>query len=329
MTGEQRANDIASAIQTVSTERCGLKALRDALRDDTGSLGTRFSEAVDLVAQARGRVVVTGVGKSGHIARKIAATLSSTGRPAHFLHPADASHGDLGMVQPDDVVLALSWSGESAELSDLVAYTRRFGIALIASTARPQSSLARAADIALVLPESEEACPESLAPTTSTTMQLALGDAFSIALLARRGLSAEAFRNFHPGGRLGARLQRVRDLMHGEAEVPTVPEEATLAEAIVRMTGGRFGMTGVVDAAGRLMGVITDGDLRRAFSSGFHDRPAREVMGRHPRAVAPDDLAATALARMNADKITALFVVEGERTVGVLHIHDLLRAGVV
>ena len=320
------AEDIASAVSTVSCELRGLEALRDEL---TGTLGPVFSQAVEALHAVTGRVIVTGVGKSGHIARKIAATFASTGKPAHFVHPSDASHGDLGMIRPQDAVLALSWSGESAELADLIAYTRRFSVPLIASTSRPQSTLACAADIALILPESGEACPDSLAPTTSTAMQLAMGDALAVALLQRGGFSPHDFRELHPGGRLGARLRRVSELMHVDAEVPLLADSATLAEAIVRMTGGRFGITGVVDRAGQLVGVITDGDLRRAFATGFHDRPAREVMGKHPQTIAPGELASVALARMNRDSITSLFAVESGRAIGILHIHDLLRAGVL
>lgn len=337
----QQALDIASATNTISCERQGLQALHQAL---AGNLGEAFSKAVDLLAQSTGRVIVTGVGKSGHIARKIAGTFASTGKPAHFVHPSDASHGDLGMVRPQDVVLALSWSGETAELSDLVAYTRRFAVPLVASTAGPESSLARAANVAMILPRSNEACADSLAPTTSTTMQLALGDALAVALLARQGFSVDDFRDLHPGGRLGARLQRVQDLMHTGSEIPTIPEHATLGEAIIRMTGGRFGITAVLNPAGDLIGVITDGDLRRAFASdsqnsspspdrrldrSLHDRPAREVMGRHPRTIAPHELASVALARMNAESITSLFAVENNRPTGIIHIHDLLRAGLV
>ncbi len=319
-------NEAQIAMDTVSCEIRGLEALRDAFE---GELGVRFVLAVDAIAQARGRVIVTGVGKSGHIARKIAATLASTGKPAHFVHPADASHGDLGMIRAEDAVLALSWSGESAELGDIVAHTRRFRVPLIASTGVHNSTLARAADILLPLPHCEEACTDLLAPTASTTMQLALGDALAVALLTRVGFSSDDFRSLHPGGQLATRLLRVRALMHTGAEVPTVPETATLAEAIVRMTGGRFGMTGVVDAAGRLTGIVTDGDLRRAFAVGFQDRSVSEVMSRSPRTVAPDDLATAALARMNADAITSLFVLDKDELVGVLHVHDLLRAGLV
>ena len=326
------AHDVASAVSTVACELQGLEALRDAL---AGTLGERFSRAVAMLESATGRVIVTGVGKSGHVARKIAATLASTGKPAHFVHPSDASHGDLGMVRPEDAVLALSWSGETAELADLIAYTRRFAVPLIASTARGESSLGRAADVVLLLPETAEACPDSLAPTTSTTMQMALGDALAVALLARRGFSSDEFRDLHPGGRLGARLKRVSDLMHCGDEVPTVAETATLAEAIVRMTGGRFGITGVVDADGLLVGVVTDGDLRRAFERDLrgggdvHGLKTHEVMGRSPRTIAPGELATAALARMHGESITSLFAVESGRAVGVVHIHDLLRAGLV
>jgi arabinose-5-phosphate isomerase len=322
----EQSPETAGAVETVSCAIRGLESLRSALN---GDLGVPFTAAVHAIADAKGRVIVTGVGKSGHIARKIAATLASTGKAAHFVHPADASHGDLGMIRREDVVLALSWSGESAELSDVVAHTRRFSVPLIASTGHPESTLARAADIVLRLPACEEACADLLAPTTSTTVQLALGDALAVALLTRAGFSADDYRALHPGGRLGARLLRVRALMHTDSEVPLVGENSTLSEAIVRMTSGRFGMTGVVDQRGRLVGVITDGDLRRAFASGFADRPAREVMGTHPRTAHPDDLAQAALARMNADGITSLFVLEGDSIAGVLHIHDLLRAGLV
>ncbi len=315
-----------SALDTLDCEIRGLQSLREAF---TGPLAAAFAQAVETIANAPGRVIVTGVGKSGHIARKIAATLASTGKPAHFVHPSDASHGDLGMIRAEDAVLALSWSGESAELSDIVAHTRRFRVPLIASTGHAESTLARAADIVLALPACNEACTDLLAPTTSTTMQLALGDALAVALLTRTQFTLDDFRHLHPGGRLGARLLRVSALMHTGDEVPTIPETATLAEAIMRMTGGRFGITGVLDASGKLIGAITDGDLRRAFASGFTDRPAREVMGRRPRTTHPDDLAQAALQRMNAEGITSLFVLENDRVEGIVHVHDLLRAGLV
>ncbi len=319
-----------SAIEAVGCAARGLQALQEALR---GDLGRQFERAVDMLANAPGRVIVTGMGKSGHIARKIAATLASTGKPAHFVHPADASHGDLGMVRADDAVLALSWSGESAALAAIVAHTQRFRVPLIASTGHAESTLARAANIVLLLPACDEACADLLLPTTSTTIQLALGDALAVALLYRGSFTPDDYRALHPGGRLGARLLRVRALMHLDDEVPLVPETATLAEAIIQITGKRFGMTGVVDGEGALVGVITDGDLRRAIASGnlleLHDRLARDIMNPHPRTAHPDDLAHAALARMNAHKITSLLVLETGQVTGVLHIHDLLRAGLV
>lgn len=314
------------ALDTITCELRGLEALRDALH---GPLGDAFAHAVEVITDATGRVIVTGVGKSGHIARKIAATFASTGKPAHFVHPSDASHGDLGMIRENDVVLALSWSGESSELSDIVAHSRRFNVPLIVTTGHGESTLAKAADVALVLPLCEEACADLMAPTTSTTMQLALGDALAASFVSKTNFSGEDFHALHPGGKLGARLLRVRTLMHTGDEVPLLKEDASLSDAIVRMTSGHFGITGVVDTAGTLVGAITDGDLRRAFSHGFHDRPAKDVMGRTPRITAPDEFAHRALARMNAESITSLFVVDEGSVVGILHIHDLLRAGLV
>ena len=314
--------DVARAVLT--TEAAGLRALADALGDE-------FGRAVDLLAGASGRVVVSGMGKSGHVARKIAATLASTGTPAHFVHPAEASHGDLGMIVAGDAVLALSNSGETAELADLIAHTRRFALPLIGITARAQSALAQAADIALILPAAREACPLGLAPTTSTTMQMALGDALAVALLTRRGFGAADFRQIHPGGKLGARLRRVRDLMHTGAEMPLTAPETKMDAALLLMTEKRFGCLGVVDAAGQLAGIVTDGDLRRAMGPDLLDRPAGAVMNPHPRTIAPEALAAEALHAMNGRgrMITALFVVDAAGApIGILHIHDLLRAGV-
>lgn len=317
--------DVQVALRAVDTEAAGLARLRQGLQ---GTLGIQLARAVDRLAGCAGRVIVTGIGKSGHVARKIAATLASTGTAALYIHPAEASHGDLGMVRPEDAVLALSWSGETAELSDVVAYTRRFGVELVAITSRVDSALARAADVALVLPELQEACPNGLAPTSSTTAQMVLGDALAICLLSRRGFSAQEFRRFHPGGRLGAQLKRVRELMHAGEQVPLVSLDSALSGAIMAMTGGRFGVTGVVDE-GRLVGVLTDGDLRRSFERGFADQPVAGVMNRHPRTIRPDALAAEALAQMNRDSITVLFVVEDGIPVGILHVHDLLRAGLI
>jgi arabinose-5-phosphate isomerase len=319
---------LVSAQRTVELEMQGLSALRDALDD---GLGPAFEAAVAAVRKVRaqqGRLIVTGMGKSGHVGRKLAATLASTGTPAYFVHPGEASHGDLGMIRDEDAVLALSWSGEAPELSDIIAYCKRFSIPLIAITSRAGSALGSAADLPLVLPAMPEACPNGLAPTTSTTMQLAMGDALAVALLSMERFSAQDFRRFHPGGKLGSKLRKAADLMHAGGEIPLVPEMVPLSAAIVEMTSKRFGVTGVVDAAGRLVGVITDGDLRRAFSGRFEDRPATEVMTRTPRSVPPEMLADEVLAEMNEANITTLFVVERERPVGILHIHDLLRAGV-
>jgi arabinose-5-phosphate isomerase len=315
-----------SVAHTLETEGRGLAALREALG---GGLADSFARAALAIENSGGNVIVTGMGKSGHVGRKIAATLASTGTTSHFVHAAEASHGDLGMIGPKDVVLALSWSGESPELADIVSYTRRFGVTLIAMTSRPGSALGAAADIGLFLPVAEEACPNGLAPTTSTTMQLVAGDALAILLLKRRGFSPTDFQQFHPGGRLGARLLVVRRLMHTGEDVPIVGLDASLAEGIVEMTGKRFGIAAVVDQAGALVGVLTDGDLRRAFRQGFTDRPVRDAMGRRPLTIGPDALAVQALAVMNEAKITCLFVVEQGRPVGLVHIHDLLRAGIV
>jgi arabinose-5-phosphate isomerase len=321
------AGAAASAIRTINTEREGLTALAAAL--DNG-LAAPFAAAVELIRTTPGRVVVSGVGKSGHVGRKIAATLASTGTPALFVHPAEASHGDLGMITPDDVILALSWSGETAELRSIVEYSRRFEIALIAMTSAPDSTLARQCDIVLVLPRATEACPHGLAPTTSTLMQLALGDALAVALIESRGFTAESFHKFHPGGRLGASLHFVRAIMHRGDALPLVALGTVVGEAIPVMTAKGFGCIGVTGADGALVGILTDGDLRRGLS---HDLPARrvdEMMNRSPRTIAPDTLVGEALAMMNtADRpFTVLFVVEDGRPIGIVHMHDFLRLGV-
>jgi arabinose-5-phosphate isomerase len=317
---------LVAARAVLASEVAGIEALAAAL--DGG-----FLRAVETLAAVSGRVVVSGMGKSGHIGRKIAATLASTGTPALFVHPAEASHGDLGMILSNDAVLALSNSGETPELADLVGHSRRFGLPLIAMTREPGSALAQQADVVLLLPKVPEACPMGLAPTTSTTMQLALGDALAVALLNRRGFTAADFRQFHPGGRLGARLKRVRELMHEGAALPLVAPEARMSDALLVMTEKRFGCAGVVDAQGKLIGVITDGDLRRAMGPDLLARPAGEIMTAAPRSIAPDALAAEALHHMTdaARPITALFVVAPNTSgapIGILHIHDLLRAGV-
>jgi arabinose-5-phosphate isomerase len=317
---------IASALRTLNLERAGVCALEDALRD---GLGVSFAHAIEVVHAAAGRVIVTGMGKSGHVGRKVAATLASTGQPAMFVHPAEASHGDLGMLQSSDVVLALSWSGETAELADIVTYAKRFAIPLIAMTSRPESTLGSAADVALILPAVQEACPNGLAPTTSTTMQLVLGDALAIALLEAKGFSARDYGVLHPGGRLGAKLTYVRDIMHTGARVPRITVGAKMAEAIVEISSKGFGCVAVFDKSGALTGIITDGDLRRHFATTpAVDTPVEKVMTRSPRTIAPDSLVAEAL-ELISQKISALLVVESGEVVGIVHFHDLMRLGAV
>lgn len=323
------ASPTATAIEVargvLTTEAAGLRALAAAL-DHT------FEAALDRLADCTGRLVTTGMGKSGLVARKLAATFASTGTPAAFVHPAEASHGDLGMVVPGDAVLALSNSGETTELADLVAHTRRFGIPLVAITARPASALARAADHVLILPPAPEACPMGLTPTTSTAMQMALGDALAVALLTRRGFTASQFSAFHPGGRLGAQLRRVADLMHTGDAIPLAPLETPMHRALLLMTGKGFGCLGATAPDGSLAGILTDGDLRRAMGPGLLDRRVAEVMTPNPRTIAAEALAAEALRAMNAAPrpVTSLFVTApGGLPLGILHIHDLLRAGVV
>ncbi|HWM81899.1 MAG TPA: KpsF/GutQ family sugar-phosphate isomerase [Pseudolabrys sp.] len=316
---------IASAVRALAVESEGLDALSAALRD---GLGQAFTAAVEMMRSASGRVIVTGMGKSGHIGRKVAATLASTGTPAFFIHAGDAGHGDLGMITPQDVVIAMSWSGETAELQSLIDYTRRFRIGLVALTARADSTLGKAADITLTLPNAREACPHNLAPTTSALMQLAMGDALAIALLESRGFTALDFSIFHPSGKLGAALKFTRDLMHDSATMPLAPLGTKMSDAIVVMTGKGFGCVGIVDAQGLLAGIITDGDLRRNMRPDLLSARVDEVMTRNPKTVRPDQLASEALEILNSSKITALIVAEGKRPVGILHLHDLLRAGV-
>ncbi|MFZ2078869.1 MAG: KpsF/GutQ family sugar-phosphate isomerase [Xanthobacteraceae bacterium] len=318
------SDHLVSALRTLETESGGLAALAAAMAD---GLGTPFAAAVETIRAARGRVIVTGMGKSGHVARKIAATLASTGTPAFFVHAADASHGDLGMITSDDVMMALSWSGETEELKDLITYSRRFRITLIAVTVNPESTLGKAADIVLELPPVREACPHNLAPTTSSLMQLALGDALAIALLESRGFTAVDFGVFHPRGRLGAALKFVRDVMHPGAAVPLIPRGAPMSEAIVEMSAKGFGCVAVTEPTGKLAGVITDGDLRRHMRPDLLQAPVDAVMTASPKTVRPDQLASEALQILNASKITALIVVDADRPVGIVHFHDLLRAG--
>ena len=321
---EPRPAAIESALKAVATETAGLAALSAAL---DGALGTALGEAVRLIGGAKGRVIVTGMGKSGHIGIKISSTLASTGTPAFFVHPAEASHGDLGMIQAEDVILALSWSGETAELKNVVYYSRRFRVPLIAVTSGAGSTLAQAADIAMVLPRVEEACPLDLAPTTTALVQLALGDALAIALLESRGFSAADFHAFHPGGSLGAYLTHIRDVMHKGDKVPLAPLGTPMSEAIVLITKKGFGCLGITDAKDHLVGIITDGDLRRNLDKGLLERRVDEVMTPDPRAIAPDELVASAIEMLNAASITAVIVVEEKRPVGIVHMHDLLRIG--
>ena len=316
---------IASALRTLDTEAEGVAALAAAMSD---GLGAPFVAAVETIRAARGRVIVTGMGKSGHVARKIAATLASTGTPAFFVHAADASHGDLGMITSDDVMLALSWSGETEELKDLINYSRRFRIVLIAITVNAESTLGKAADIVLALPATREACPHNLAPTTSSLMQLALGDALAIALLESRGFTAIDFGVFHPRGRLGAALKFVGEVMHPGAAVPQIRRGAAMSEAIVEMSAKGFGCVAVVEPSGKLAGVITDGDLRRHMRADLLQATVDAVMTASPKTVRPDQLASEALQILNSSKITALIVVDADRPVGIVHFHDLLRAGV-
>ncbi|MCP4384240.1 MAG: KpsF/GutQ family sugar-phosphate isomerase [Hyphomicrobiales bacterium] len=321
-----KTGPLASAQRTIETEQAGLAALQAALDD---GLAGPFSEAVDLIHGCSGRVVVSGVGKSGHVAGKIAATLASTGTPAFFVHAAEAGHGDLGMVTRDDVVLVLSWSGETVELRSVVEYARRFDIPLVAVTAAPDSSLARESNTVLCLPRAPEACPHGLAPTTSTMMMHCLGDALAIALLESHGFTAEGFHAFHPGGKLGANLKFVRDIMHRGKSLPLATTGTLMSEAIVRTTEMGFGCLGVVDGNRRLVGIITDGDLRRHLGPDLLTRLVEDVMTPAPKTVPPDMLVGAAIDVLNQAKITALFVVEDRHPVGIVHMHDLLRIGVV
>ena len=316
---------VRSALRTLATEAEGLKALSAGLSD---GLGHAFVAAVEKIQAARGRVIVTGMGKSGHVGRKIAATFASTGTPAYFVHPGEASHGDLGVITPDDVIIALSWSGETTELKDLIDYAKRFRVALIAVTSAADSTLAQAADVVLALPAAREACPLGLAPTTSTLVQLALGDALAVALFENRGFTVFDFKALHPGGRLGAGLTFVRDVMRTDNDVPLVPSGTTMGEAIVEMSAKGSGCVGIVDRAGALAGIITDGDLRRHMRADLFGRQVDEVMTKKPKTVRPDQLASEALGTLNAAKVTVLFVVEGAKPVGLVRFHDLLRIGV-
>ncbi|MGF1453927.1 MAG: SIS domain-containing protein [Alphaproteobacteria bacterium] len=315
-----------AARSVLQAEIVGIEALVAALEN---GLGAPFDAAVACLAAVSGRVIVSGIGKSGHVGTKLAATLASTGKPAQFVHAAEASHGDLGMITAEDAVIALSKSGETAELRDLVAFTRRFEIPLVAMTFDADSALARQARIALVLPDMPEACPNGLAPTTSTTMMMALGDALAVALLRQSGFTAVDFKRFHPGGKLGAQLMAVRDVMHRADAVPLVGAQTKMSEALMTMSAKRLGCVGVTDEAGALIGIITDGDLRRNLTQpDLLERPAESLMTRQPKTISPTVLAAEAVNIMNTNEITCLFIVEDGKPLGVIHLHDMLRVGV-
>lgn len=316
------------SFDAVAVGRRVLATEADALRLMADELGQPFVDAVETLFNCKGRIVCTGMGKSGHVARKIAATMASTGAPAMFVHPAEASHGDLGMIGSDDVILGLSKSGEVRELADVLAYSGRFGIPLIAITANPESALGKAATIVLQLPDAPEATGEVSAPTTSTTLQIALGDALAVALLERRGFTARDFHVFHPGGKLGALLRTVGDLMHRLEEAPLVGESATMPDTVRVMSERKLGIVGVVSDDGKLIGVVTDGDLRRHFDD-LAGKTVGEIMTRNPKAVTAETLAGDAARLMNDSRITALFVVKDGKPIGVLHVHDVLSAGVV
>jgi arabinose-5-phosphate isomerase len=324
-----KAATMSQSDQFISTGKRVILEEVDALRSLADTLGENFAEATALILGAKGRTIITGMGKSGHIARKIAATLASTGTPAHFVHPAEASHGDLGMIGSDDVVLVLSNSGETPELADLIAHTRRFQIPMIAVASKPESTLIKASDVALILPKADEACGQGVVPTTSTTMTLALGDAIAVALMEHRNFTAEHFRMLHPGGKLGARLTKVDDLM--TTEMPLVPQTASMRETLDEISVKRFGVVGVVDAKGHLTGIITDGDLRRHIEN-LMSKTAGDIMTPDPLTIASGSLAEKALARMDEREITCLFVrhsAEDGRPCGILRIQDCLRAGIV
>ncbi|TGN62171.1 KpsF/GutQ family sugar-phosphate isomerase [Paracoccus liaowanqingii] len=328
MSSELRAAHSAASFSATGTAARVLRQEGEALSRFAESLPVDFDAAVEKILATTGRIIVSGMGKSGHIGRKIAATLASTGTPSFFVHPAEASHGDLGMVTPSDICILISNSGETAELSDLIAHCARFSVTLIGISKRPDSTLMRAADLRLTLPDLPEVCSIGMAPTTSTTLMLGLGDALAVALMEARGFQSDEFHVFHPGGKLGARLSRVIQLMHGPAKLPLARVDTPMSEAILEMSAHGFGIVGVTDAAGRLHGVISDGDLRRNMV-GLIERQAGQVCTRQPVTVTPETLAAEALAIMNAHKISALFAVDhDERPVGILHIHDCLRAGI-
>lgn len=330
---ETEATPLDTALHALEVTADGVNRLLREAR--TGNLGATTARAVDLIASNKGRLIVTGIGKSGHIARKLAATFSSTGTAAYYLHPTEASHGDLGMVDDSDVIMALSWSGETAELAVILSYAKRFKVPLIALTAGANSALAQGSSVTVLMPKVREACPHNLAPTTSTVLQLAIGDAIAMAVMAKKGFSAKDFRVFHPGGKLGSQLRRVSDIMH-RPPLPLIVEGAVMSDALLAMSSGTFGSVGIVDVEGRLTGVITDGDLRRFMNSGMGshisaamlDKPVTEVMTRNPVTVNGSIFASEALEILQSRKISVLFVIEDGRPVGIIHTLDLLNVGI-
>ncbi len=321
MTSENQ--DILSAKRTIDKEIETLRIMEDELENNDN-----LSKALDLMQNTKGRVIVTGMGKSGHIGHKIAATLASTGTPSFFVHPGEASHGDLGMLTNDDVVLAISNGGESKELSDIIVYCKRYGIPLISMTKNPDSSLGRAGNVLLKLPDHGEACPLGLAPTSSTTATLVLGDILAVCLLERKGFSKLDYKQRHPGGKLGAILQKVSDLMHTGKEMPLISKDASMKEALLEMTAKMLGSVGIVDTDGKLIGMITDGDLRRCMSDNILNKNVSEIMTKNPKTTTPDILAAELLKILNENKITQMFVIDNGIPVGIIHMHDCFNAGV-
>lgn len=316
-------NDIIVGAEVLRKEAQGLQSLAEKLDQS-------FVDAVNLMHATQGRVVVTGMGKSGHIGAKIAATLASTGTISYFVHPGEASHGDLGMITEEDVVLAFSHSGETKELSDVLAHCARFGIPIVAITGKANSTLGKAGTVTLINGITEEACPMNLAPTSSTTATLALGDALAVALMERRGFKSSDFANFHPGGKLGSKLSPVSAFMATGGDLPLISPQTTMADAILEMTAKSQGAVGVIDDDNTLLGVITDGDLRRHLSSNILDKAAADVMTKNPLTVDADALASKAVHMMQEKKITSLFVVDNTKKVqGLIHIHHCLQAGVI
>ena len=315
-------NDIINAINTINCEIEAIEELKNLLDEN-------LSKALDMIEEAKGRIILTGMGKSGHIAKKIAASLASTGTPSFFMHPAEASHGDLGMVTEDDVIIAISNSGESRELIDVLNYSKRFGIKLIAITKNPDSSLGKAGDIVLRLPLSKEACPLGLAPTSSTTATLVLGDVITVGMIERKGFSKAQFNQRHPGGKLGSILQKVKDLMHKGSEMPLLNQNALMSDLIIEMSSKRLGCVGLVDDEGNLSGIFTDGDLRRYINSDLKTTKALDIMTKNPITANPEMFASEAIKIMNDKKITNMFVLEGKKPIGTIHIHDILKNKVV